>query len=193
MTISVHIEGEAKVMAMLQHEAYQSRAEHGLIDAAHAMERDAKANLKEHHFRGQTERNTTTSDIERNGDVSSVTVGIHGGMAPQGRPLEFGWKSESGKMPPIQPIADWIVSKGIGQKRNAKGGVNYGKGGKAARVNEAAFGAAYPGATVSFAFLIARKIQKRGYSFPPLHWLGRAYDSGSSKVSGYIERRMQER
>ena len=176
MTISVHIEGEAKVMAMLQHEAYQSRAEHGLIDAAHAMERDAKANLKEHHFRGQTERNTTTSDIDRQGDRSVVTIGIHGGMAPQGRPLEFGWKSESGKMPPIQPIADWLVSKGIAGPA---------KGTKATKTADSA--------VRGFAFVIARNIQRRGYSFPPLHWLGRAYDSNRSKVSGYIERRMQEK
>lgn len=174
MTISVHIEGEAKVMAMLQHEAYQSRAEHGLIDAAHAMERDAKANLKEHHFRGTTERNTTTSELQRNGDVSTVTVGIHGGMAPQGRPLELGWASQSGKMPPIQPIADWLVSKGYAGPKS---------GNKATKTADSA--------VRGLAFVIARNIQRRGFSFGPIHWLGRAYDSNRGEVSGYIARSMK--
>ena len=41
------------------------------------------------------------------------------------------------------------------------------------------------------AFVIARNIKRRGFSFGPLHWLGRAYDQNRPKVAGYIERRFR--
>ena len=174
MTISVRFENTERVLHALTPDAYEAKAEQGLIDAAHAIERDAKANLHEHHFRGTTERNTTTSAIERDGDRSWVTVGVHGGQAPQARPLEFGWKSESGKMPPIQPIADWLVSKGYAGPS---------KGTKATKTADAG--------VRGLAFVIARNIKRRGFSFGPLHWLGRAYDQNRPKVAGYIERRFR--
>lgn len=183
--------GLDEVLARMQAELgplMTAKVARGLELGGIAIQGAARQNLSEHHFHGTAENQTTVSPPLITGTSVAVTVGIHGGLAPEGRPLEFGWKSDSGKMPPVLPIAEWLVEKGIGQERNAKGFISYGKGGKSARVKEAAFGAAFPGATVSMAFLIARKIQKRGFSFGPLHWLERAMNDRTPVVLAELEK-----
>jgi hypothetical protein len=186
--------GLDSVLARMQAELgplMTAKVARGLELGGIAIQGAARQNLASHHFEGTAENQTTVSPPLISGHSVAVTVGIHGGLAPEGRPLEFGWKSDSGKMPPVLPIAEWLVKKGIGQDRNAKGFVSYGKGGKSARVAEAGFGAAFPGSTVSMAFLIARKIQKRGYSFAPLHWLERAMTDRTPAVLAALEKECQ--
>ena len=186
--------GLDEVLARMQAELgplMEAKVARGLKLGGIAIQGAARQNLSEHHFHGTAENQTTVSPPLITAGSVAVTVGIHGGLAPEGRPLEFGWKSDSGKMPPVLPIAEWIVGKGIGQARTPKGFINYGKGGKSARVQEAAFGAAFPGYAVSMAFLIARKIQKRGYSFAPLHWLERAMTDRTPTVLAALEKECQ--
>jgi hypothetical protein len=171
--------GEREVVAKLQLEVQALRtlkAEAGLLAGAHAVQRKAKENLAPHHYKGRAEQQTTVSAPLITPGSVTVTVGIHGGIAPEGRPLEYGWKSAGGKQPPTQAIADWLISSGRGASMLSSAGVEL-------RRNKAGFITGAKARRVAptdaskvkgLAFVIARNIKRRGYSFGELHWLENA-------------------
>ena len=169
MSIQIVIEGVAETRAAIVQTADVTLAKvgEGLVGWGHLIEYAGKANLAPHHWHGTAEQSTVTVGPVIEGDQVVVSVGLHGGMAPEGRPLEYGWKSESGKQPPISAIAEWLTSKpGLipspNVTRNSSGFIR--RRGTIAAISQEA-------AVRSLAFVIARNIGRRGYSFGALHWL----------------------
>jgi hypothetical protein len=162
----------------------------GLEQAGVVVQTNARRNLADHHYTGRAERMTVVSPPLITPESISVTVGIHAGTAPEGRPLEYGWKSESGKQPPTEPILQWLQSSGKGAGLLASAGINVRRnkagfitGSRAQRVapNQAA-------KARSIAFLIARKIGRRGYSFGKLGWLSGGLEEAKPAILGIVGR-----
>ena len=141
------------------------------------IQSQARRNIAEHHFTGLTERSTTVSAVTKEGPVSTVTVGVHGGLAPQARPLELGWRSSTGKQPPSDAIYRWLTGSskgaaalsggGVEVKRNKSGFIT---GSRSRRVSGSDESRAR-----GLAFVIARKIGRRpGFKIGALHWLSNA-------------------
>ena len=156
----------------------------GLERGGFAVQAAARANLAPHHYHGTAEQQTTVSPPLITAGNVTVTVGIHGGLAPEGRPLEFGWASAAGKQPPTKAIAEWLTSKpglipSANVSRNARGFVRR-KGTIAAIASESA--------VRGMAFVIARNIKRRGYSFGSLHWLDGALDEQTATVLAELQR-----
>ena len=174
--MSVVIVGKDKVEASLAAYAgpeMEARLGLGLQAWGQVVQRGARANLHPHHFTGRAEQSTSVSGPTVSGSTVAVTVGIHGGLAPEGRPLEFGWKSDSGKQPPSEPIYQWLTgsSQGAAVLSSAGGSVNR-KGGfivgsRSSRTSDES-------TARGLAFVIARNIGKKGYALGKLSWLSRA-------------------
>ena len=190
--MSVVVVGKDKVEAAISSLAgpeMDARIGSGLVAWGQVIQRAARANLKTHHFTGRAEQSTSVSAPSMGSNTISVTVGIHGGLAPEGRPLEFGWASATGKQPPSEPIAKWLVSSSAGmsilesagssavrrgQKVSTIGNVHLlTEGGRLTRRGTIA-SASQDSVAKGLAFVIARNIGKRGFSFGPLHWLSKA-------------------
>lgn len=194
--LSYTIMGESQVIANLDaalRELTTTRAAAGLTAGAFAIQRRAKANLAPHHFHGRAEQQTTVGAPTFEPGLVTVGVGIHGGVAPEGRPLEFGWKSSGGKRPPSSAIEDWLTGSsqgaailasaaGVAIKRNSRGFIT---GAKARRV-----GADDRSKVKGLAFVIARNIGRRGYSFGALHWLENAARDEAPEVLGEMQKAM---
>ena len=179
--------GLDEVLARMQAELgplMEAKVARGLELGGIAVQGAARQNLSSHHYHGTAENQTTVSPpIIAAGSVE-VTVGIHGGLAPEGRPLEFGWASSSGKQPPTSAIAEWLTSKpGLipspNVTRNAQGFVRR-RGTVAAIASESA--------VRGMAFVIARNIKRRGYSFGALHWLEQAMTDRTPVVLAELEK-----
>ena len=175
MEVSVVIVGQDKVMAALAAlggPEMDARIGSGLQAWGQVIQTAARRNLADHHFTGRAEQFTTVEGPVVSGSSIAVTIGIHGGLAPEGRPLEFGWASSSGKQPPSQPIYEWLTGSSAG--RSVLTGF-----GASVNTTKAGF---IPGSrrvpsestARGLAFLIARSIGRRGYSFGALHWLSKA-------------------
>lgn len=163
---------EAAISALVPETA--ERLGVGLQAWGQTIQMAARRNLHPHHYTGRAERATTVSSVTDTGMSLSITVGIHGGLAPEGRPLEFGWSSTSGKQPPSQPIYEWLTGSGQGATvlTSFGGSVNTTKAGfiagsRSGRTDQESVAR-------GLAFIIARSIGRKGYSFGALHWLSKA-------------------
>lgn len=167
-----------------------TQAAAGLEQAGVLVQTNARRNLAEHHYHGTAERNTVVSPPLITPEAITVTVGIHAGLAPEGAPLEFGWRSQSGKQPPSEPIYQWLQGSGKGAGLLASAGVNVRRnsagfitGSRAKRIapdqQKAARG---------LAFVIARNIGRKGYSFGALHWLSGGLEEAKPAIMGIIAR-----
>jgi hypothetical protein len=134
-----------------------ARAAAGLEAGARVIQAKARQNMSSHHYRGRAEAATTVSPPVITPGWVDVKVGIQKGTwAPEGRTFEFGWHSKKGKQPPVKPLAEWALSRGIvGTEREAK----------------------------SFGFVVARSMKKRGYSFGEFHWLE---DAGRDSIPAVV-------
>jgi hypothetical protein len=177
--MSVVVVGKDKVEAAITGLAgpeMDARIGLGLKAWGQVIQTAARENLHGHHFTGRAEQSTTVSEPSTVGNTIGVTVGIHGGLAPEGRPLEFGWSSATGKQPPTAPIVEWltgssqgaaVLSAATGAQVNRKKGFIVGaRAGRLAASDESK--------AQGLAFVIARNIGRRGFSFGPLHWLSKA-------------------
>ena len=174
--MSVVVVGKDKVEASLAAYAgpeMEARLGLGLQAWGQVVQGGARANLHSHHFTGRAEQSTTVSGPSVSGSTVAVTVGIHGGLAPEGRPLEFGWASSSGKQPPSEPIYQWLTgsSQGAAVLTSAGGSVSR-KGGFIAGARS---GRTSDESTArGLAFVIARNIGKKCFALGALHWLSKA-------------------
>jgi len=153
-------------------------------EVAGAMARSAKA----HHDTGRLEQQIHAQPFGE-GFATEVHVGISTGLAPEGRPLAFGWKSTSGKQPPTQAIAEWLsrhpgAASGLTNRagkalvfRTAAGFVR--RRGTVAEVTGES-------ALRSRAFLIARAIGRRGYSFGRHDWFHIGIDEARPKLAAIV-------
>jgi hypothetical protein len=175
--MSVVIVGMDKVKATLAQWSgpeLDARMGTGLMAWGQVVQTQARQNLHSHHFHGTAEMATTVSSPVSSGTSTSVTVGIHGGLAPEGRPLEFGWASSSGKQPPSGPIYEWLTGSSQGAAALSSIATVKTKGGFISGSKSNRLAASDESAARGLAFVIARSIGKRGYSFGALNWLSKA-------------------
>ncbi len=128
--------------------------------------------LKPHHYTGRAEQQTH-AELTGTGFKSQVFVGVSTALVPEMRPLMLGWHSSSGKMPPVAAIAEWLAHKpelsgSSSHFRTASGFVRNRKGATISSISQEAD-------VRSRAFVIARAIGKRGFSFSPLHAFDKAF------------------
>ena len=179
MEVSVVIVGQDKVVAALSAlggPEMDARIGSGLQAWGQVIQTAARRNLADHHFTGRAEQFTTVEGPVVSGSTVGVTIGIHGGLAPEGRPLEYGWASSSGKQPPSQPIYEWLTGSSAGRSVLTGFGasVNTTKAGFIPGSRSARVSSSEESTARGLAFLIARSIGRRGYSFAALHWLSKA-------------------
>ncbi len=135
----------------------------GLVAGGKIIQELARENLAPHHYRGTAERQVSVSTPVVSPTEVVVTVGHHWPpFNPTGYTFEYGWHSQSGRRPPVQPIEDWLNTKGFA----ARGG--------------------RPMTSRQAAFIVARAIGQRGYSFGEDHWLDDAAAEGAGAVVGAV-------
>lgn len=147
----------------------------GMQRVGEAVATEARAIVKPHHFHGTFEQQIhaqTTGD-----SIATVVtqVGVNAHLVPEARPISYGWPAGRGKQPPSSAIAEWLASKpelvaSIGSNavtRNAGGFIR--RSGSIASVTQ-------DSRIKGLAFVIARKIGRRGYSFAPLRPFERGWD-----------------
>ena len=159
----------------------------GMLRAGQDIQREMRAKAAPHHFRGTLEQQI---HVEQSGTGLHVEtrVGITTAKAPEGRPLQFGWKSTGGKQPPTDALVPWVLEHMGGDLQNAKGqSLRYrttDKNGKWRARNRA--GAAQDAQVRSIAFLIARRIGRKGYSFGSTDWLHAGFEAARPRIAGHI-------
>ena len=141
-------------------ELLRRRADEGLLTGAAIIRDAAKDNVETHHFHGTAADATEVGRLELGDEIDTVDVGVLDlSNAPHARALEYGWKSETGMQPPVEPIAEWALERGIVDDD------------KSAR---------------SFGFAVARKIATEGFSFDKLSWLGDAATASIPAVEAAV-------
>ncbi len=97
--------------------------------------------------------------------IITITVGIDQADKPAffvGSTFEHGWQSDAGKQPPVKPLAEWAMRRGIADSKSAR----------------------------SVGFMIAKTIGQKGYSFGEHHWLSDAWElhktSAQALTSGFL-------
>lgn len=161
LPVDIHIVGMNEAMAAMSLEAGKqiAVASGKMVEAAHLIKEIAAANLEEHNFTGRTANAVEVigPSVAAEGAVLAfptrvtVAVGIRHTNVPPffvGATFENGWGSDTGKMPPIEPLARWAIARGIADT---------------------------PAQARSLAFVIARKQAERGYTFGTFKWLSSAY------------------
>lgn len=184
--IEVHIKGLDEALKALDPHTFEMGLRRGMHEAGDLLGGIARGHVKPHHLTGNFEQNIHT-EIKGEGLTLRAYIGVSAGQVPEARPLSYGWKSESGKMPPVSAIAKWLTYKpGLISSSNVYtqvGGKGHGN-----LVRRGSIGAISQEAKVkSQAFLIARAIGRRGYSFEPIKPFERAWDEGGYRVQGIIE------
>ena len=177
MEVSVVIVGQDKVMAALAAlggPEMDARIGSGLQAWGQVIQTAARRNLADHHFTGRAEQFTTVEGPVVSGSSIAVTIGIHGGLAPEGRPLEYGWASSSGKQPPSQPIYEWLTGSSAGRSALIGFGASVNTTKAGFIPGSARLPASEESTARGLAFLIARSIGRKGYSFGKLSWLSKA-------------------
>lgn len=161
LPVDIHIVGinEALAAMSLEAGAQIAVATAKMTEGAHAIKEIAAANLSEHSFTGRAADAVEVFGpaIAKEGYALAfptrvtVSVGIkHTNVPPffVGATFENGWQSDTGKIPPIEPIARWVIARGIADT---------------------------PAKGRSIAFAIARRQGEKGYTFGTFKWLSSAY------------------
>jgi Bacteriophage HK97-gp10, putative tail-component len=127
-----------------------AKATAALEAGARLVQAAARANVEGRKYTGRLSDSITVAAPDLSvAESVTVAVGVQPGVwAPEGFTFEFGWRSKTGKRPPVAPLAAWALAKGIvGTEAEAK----------------------------SFGFLVSRAMGARpGYSFGQTHWLANA-------------------
>lgn len=157
--VEVRIVGLEKTMRDVSPAEFGRRTHDGFHAAGLVIEGAAKGIVAPHHYTGRFEQRIHTVTTGHNlGDIKTV-VGVIG--VPEARSLTYGWPV--GSFPNISKIADWVVRRienaSVSVSRTSKGllRVKPGAGGLK--------GAAGEGNVKHIAFVIARAISRRGFTF----------------------------
>jgi hypothetical protein len=162
-----------------------ANADKGLFRVGQKLADAVRAEIRPHHYTGRAEQQTH-AELHGTGMKARVFVGVSTALVPEMRPLVAGWHSNSGKMPPVQAIAEWLAHKpelsgSSSHFRTSKGFVRSRKG--------ATIGSISAEANVrSRAFVIARAIGRRGYSFGKTD----AFDKAWAVIEPQIPRILEE-
>ncbi len=183
----VEIIGLAKAVGLVNPSHYAQGFRTGLFRAGQEAEGQMKQAARSHRDTGNLEQQIHTSEPVGSGLNLEVHVGIATGLAPEGRPIAFGWRSSSGKMPPVAPIAEWIQRRG---GMGATASVTRTKAGFIRRKGTVAQISSEP-AIRSLAFAIARSIQKRGYRFGSDDWFHRGIDAARPRLAEIVRSYMR--
>lgn len=157
----------------------------GMQAVGEAVATEARLIVKPHHFHGTFEQQihaVTTGD-----SLATVvtSVGVNPELVPEARPLSFGWKSSGGKQPPTEAIAAWLASKP--ELVNAAGSNAVGRNASGFITRKGSIAEVSQDSKIrGLAFVIARKIGQRGYSFAPLNPFDRAWDMVSRRAQSII-------
>jgi hypothetical protein len=177
---SVQVVGLDSAVAKLAPAHWEQGLRRGLLRVGQAAADAVKEDIGGHHYTGRAEQQVHAEEEHLSNKIS-VYVGTSAALVPELRPMVEGWSSSNGKRPPVGPIAEWLAHKPevTGRTdlhgRNSKGFLTFRSIG---RTVGGAFGphqsrtvrgsiastVADPG-ILSHAFLIARAIGKKGYSF----------------------------
>jgi hypothetical protein len=180
---TVEIVGLAKAEALLSAARYERALGAGLLAAGILVQSEARAVLASHHWHGRAEAEV---HAEPRGPLS-VFVGGSAAKAPELRPLTYGWHSSSGKQPPTSAIAEWLTSKpeiadSSSVSRSPRGFVR--RRGTIGQI-------AGESAIRSRAFLIARAIGRRGFSFGRLDTFAVAIARARPRIAAVIAAHMR--
>ncbi len=143
----------------------------GFTEAGALVETAARRIIDPHHDKGTFQQQLHT-EITGTGFGIGAHVGVSAAAVPEARPLTYGWPGGAGKQPPSAPIESWL------NRNPSRVSVPSGMTAK------------------SFAFLIARAIGKRGYSFgsgvggQKLDTFRRAFDEVREKVREVIAKHL---
>lgn len=162
----------------------------GLYRAGQEVAAEMQREAKPHHWHGRLEQQIHANPPTGTGLNTEVRVGITTGLAPEGRPLAFGWKSEGGKQPPSgpgSPLADWVATHIAGASSN----VTRNAAGRIRRKGSIASITAEPGVQ-RIAFLIARKIARTGYRFGSDDWFHKGITAARPRLAGIVARFTRE-
>lgn len=158
----ITISGVRPTIVALEAEIFgmKARAFAGLMAVAKQVQATARGNMAQRHYEGRAEKATTIEVKEFSPVFSRITVGIHGStFAPEGKTFEVGWRSERNLQPPVAPLAEWAIRRGLASnERDAN----------------------------RLAFVIARAQGKHGYSFGEFHWLSDAWRGHQAEAEATI-------
>lgn len=176
----VTVVGLDRTIARLDPKRWDAAARTGLLRAGQvAIEARARTNIKPHTYTGNLAHNLHT-DVRGSGLNLEAHIGISNSVAPEGTALEFGRRA-GGKQPPIDAIARWLTSKPelLADIAGSSGKALVGRNGAGHIVRRGTISSISADARVrSRAFLIARAIGRRGFSFGKLEWLKNAGRDG---------------
>lgn len=139
-----------------------------LLQGGLAIAAEMQRAAKPHHDTGNLERQIHAEGPFGSGLNQEVRIGIGTAAAPEGRPLAFGWKSKGGLQPPTAAIVAWLSRRG-----------------RAAGLTDSQLRGR--------AFVIARAIGRRGYSFGSDDWFHKGIAAGKPKLEAIMRAAMRNR
>lgn len=190
MADTIEVIGLQRATQLFSHQRVGEQFAIGMLRSGQEIAGEMARAAKEHHDTGRLEQQIHAEPFGF-GFASEVHVGISTGVAPEGRPLAFGWKSESGKQPPTQAIAEWL-----GRHPSAAAGLTNGRGQALVSRNGAGFvrrsgtvaEVSGDAALRSRAFLIARAIGRRGYRFGKHDWFHLGIERAHPRLAEIMRR-----
>lgn len=189
----VEVVGISRVQAALHPDAYARGLRIGMTRAGEEIRTEQQRIARPHHYRGRLEQGIRVQTVGAGLNIETH-IGISTAQVPEGRPLNYGWRSEGGKRPPSSALVPWVLEK-FGAGLTGKTGRPL----RSTTTNAAgrwrtrnAAGAAGDAQVRSIAFLIARKIGQRGYSFGKLDWLHGGFRQARPRLHGILAAAMRE-
>ena len=171
---SIQVVGLDKAVAKLAPAHWEQGLRRGLLKVGQQAADAVKEDISPHHYTGRAEQQVH-AQAEHLSSRISVYVGTSAALVPELRPMVEGWKSSNGRQPPVGPIAEWLAHKpGVTGRADlhgfsSRGFLKFRSIGRLASSGKTVRGSigstvADPG-ILSHAFLIARAIGRKGYSF----------------------------
>ena len=170
---SIQVVGLDKAVGDLDPALWTRGLRRGLLKVGQQAADAVKSDISPHHYTGRAEQQVHAQEEHLVG--ISVYVGTSAALVPELRPMVEGWRSTGGRRPPIDAIAEWLAHKPEVTGRSdlhvlsSRGLLKFKAIGRLASSGKSVSGSI--GSTVSdpgirsHAFLIARAIGKKGYSF----------------------------
>lgn len=183
--IQVVVVGLPKAMAALSPEQIGQKLVVGFGLAGQALASAGRTIIRPHHYTGRYEQQIHVETTGATPATIQTFVGVSAGLVPEARPLDLGWRSASGKQPPVAAIAEWIAHKPELAQAAGSSSVSRSSSGFVRRTGTIAT-VSGEAAIRSMAFVIARKIGQRGYSFGALHTWTEAIAAVRGRLPGLI-------
>lgn len=192
-TWEVEVIGADRVFDSLDTRRRWAAFPRALLQAGMAVQAEMQRAAKPHHDTGRLERGIHVAQ-QGAGLEAEVRVGISSAAVPEGRPLAFGWASKAGRQPPTEAIAAWLLRKGTISAMQGPGLLRVpsanlrltARGRLAARRGHTMGAIAQERAVRGLAFVIARSIGRRGYSFGSHDWFHMGIHAARPRVRTII-------